>query len=694
MKLKRLTVAQSRYFITTAKLTPYAKRPRSATGYVTAYTFEPGPGEPAADLGNLYAVIEVISGGREAEEAIDLTIEALGTAYYNEGHGTNILDRFESATKAVNRALSEFVNGGNAGWVGKMSAVLAVLSGDELHLAYTGSAEAYLYRGDQATQITVKAHDRVQQPSKIFAQVASGQLGIGDRILLATPALVHQLSLDELSKIMAHHTPSAAIAEIAARLDGQPTDRVAALAIQFSTPDLAAATLAANTPNHTQLQSKPTLIDQAKEATAPITQAASQHSKRLGQKLQQNGKPWFTRLRQGTLSAIGHLRGALQGDAKSRRRVMVALGGVVIIIILLIMVFHGSANTSKVTQQFQTIDTQVQADQTAASAGDARVRPQLASLQTQLAALATPTGTATLNRWLAKKPKGQLPSSVAALQAQIQTSLDTIDHLHRVAATTVATLTAKAGAAYTMLTLAGTNQAVAATPTGQISTINLKTGTAVASSASNVSLGKVLAITASATTGNVYLLTNQPGIWVYQPISDKLTKVNPAAETPWSAAINLATYASNLYLLTSSGVNKYLPTASGFSQPITALPSSDSGVSTATTLAIDGTITVGGPQGLYRYLSGTLSGQGPVPSGLKGITTLLPGNGDYFSASDAGSGRLAIIGATSKTLTATDEYTLASGHLTTAAVSTVDGLTGTAYALSGNTLVKFPVSGL
>ena len=58
----------------TARLAPYAKRPRRASGFVTAYTYEPMPDESTSDLGNLFVVIEIISSGRMAEEVADLVI--------------------------------------------------------------------------------------------------------------------------------------------------------------------------------------------------------------------------------------------------------------------------------------------------------------------------------------------------------------------------------------------------------------------------------------------------------------------------------------------------------------------------------------------------------------------------------------------------------------------------------------------
>ncbi len=138
-----------------ARLAPYAKRPRQASGFVTAYTYEPRPDEADADMGNLFIVIEVISSGRMAEEVANLVIETVAGHYYEPGGGAmSHLDRFELAVKATNVELSHYIDQGNAAWIGKLSAIVAVQADKELHLAQTGSAEAFLSRGKASTRIT------------------------------------------------------------------------------------------------------------------------------------------------------------------------------------------------------------------------------------------------------------------------------------------------------------------------------------------------------------------------------------------------------------------------------------------------------------------------------------------------------------------------------------------------------------
>src|SRR5215469_10810075 len=147
MDLKWYTKAQEVYGVSdlitrTAKLVPYVKRPKQAPSYVTAYSYEPLPTEPGAGLGNLYVVLEVLITGRASEEVADLVLETIGDQYYNQSDpNDNPLERFEGAIKATNHELAEHVNRGNAAWIGKLSAVVAIHADGELHVSQTGSAE-------------------------------------------------------------------------------------------------------------------------------------------------------------------------------------------------------------------------------------------------------------------------------------------------------------------------------------------------------------------------------------------------------------------------------------------------------------------------------------------------------------------------------------------------------------------------
>lgn len=650
------------FFTQTAQLVPYAKRPRGATGFVTVLADEPATDDPAYGLGNFYAVIEVVSGGREAEEAVQLTIETVRAAYFAEEGPTDLLDRFEQATKAVNRALTDFVNRGNAGWVGKMSGVLAVLEGQNLHAAYTGSAEAFLYRGPHATRITGQPHSRIQQPSKIFGSIASGQLEVGDKLLLATPALVHHLSLTGLKTTVSENTPAGAVGKITQQLDGQAGDRVAALVLEFTTPELAAQAAPSPEAGVATVPKSGGLLDDARSAASPLlTETAGKSAALAGRAhslLQEN----LPRLRRVGWQTAGAIRPVLQ-SSKGR-----ALAGLLAVVIVGALAWNAAGHSRPVAstasnQKISQLVTAANADQQRVIDQDPTVRPQLVQLQSDLKRLNTKSNQA------AWRAAGTDPNTLAA---QLQSDIDQLDHVVVAEPTKLADLS-KAGSP-NLVALSG-GMAVTVDAAGVLAATDLHSGQ-VHLSAHRIP--GAVALTAGAS--GVYVLTNQPAVYQYQPATDTLSQ----ASGGWDHGSGLAAYAGNLYELTASGVTKRVPTLTGFSAPVTSLPASAQGVSQASTLAIDGAIYLGTGQAIYRYVAGSLTAHTAVPNGLQTISALAPGNGDYLLVIDSKGGRLALLNSGGASLNLSAQY-----KVTGLKAAALDIASGKIYAISGHQLVSF-----
>ena len=654
------------FFTQSARLVPYAKRPRGATGFVTVVADEPRSDDPDYSLGNFYAVIEVVSGGREAEEAAQLTIQTAQEVYYAEDGPEELLDRFEQATKAVNRVLTDYVNRGNAGWVGKMSGVLAILEGQNLHVAYTGSAEAYLYRGPHATRITVQPHNRIQQPSKIFGSIASGRLDVGDKLLLATPALVHHLALNSLKTTVSENSPAGAVAKITQQLDGQAGDRIAALILEFSTPDLAAQVMPSHEPAVSTLPRSGSFLDGARSAAAPILGEAAGRSAELAGKAHQLAEKGVPQLKKAGWSAASALRPVLQ-DPK-RRAIAGGAGAIIVIAVIFSSLTHShAANTSHASRQISQLVASANADQQRVIDQDASVRPDLVKLQADLKRLNTKSNQ---SLW---KAAGTDPATLAS---QLQSDLDQLDHVVSIQPTAVADLS-KAGKPVVLAVAGGV--AVTVNPSnGAIITADIHSGT-VRSSANRLS-GSVVSAVTSSTGDGVYFLTNQPTVYLYKPLSDTLTQVSGG----WERGSGLASYAGNLYELTAAGVTKRVPTLTGFSAAQTSLPGSAQGVSGATALAVDGAIYLGEPSGIFRYVAGSLTGHLAIPTGLQGISAIAPGNGDYILALDTKGSRLALITSQASGLTVSAVYSVPG-----LAAASLDTAGGKIYAVSGAKLVSY-----
>jgi hypothetical protein len=627
-------------------------------------------------MGNLFIVLEVISSGRMAEEVANLIIDTITGHYYEPESGAALshLDRFELAIKAANAELSHYIDQGNAAWVGKLSAVVAIQSGEELHLTQTGSAEAFLSRGKASTRITAGDGPRGPQPNKTFGAITSGDLEAGDRLLMATPALVHQLPIEKLRTIVANATPNGAIAEITGLLDGAASTRVAALVIEVTTPEQAALQLRADEPSDVVLNPNETPLDLARQAATPLAAGALASGKKLGSKASEGLQAAKPHARRATLWSIKGIRNFL--TSKNAKRNLAIGIGLIFIIILVI-----SASNSHKTAVNQ-LKTRFDNDQTVANTGANQPESKLAAAQTDLASLADDKNLAALNKAVA-------PSSVASLQSKISSLLDQAESLQRVNTTMVASFSSKT-ATPTHFELVGTNQAVAIDSSGKsIETVNLANGSIRVTSAVSSQLGTVVATSIDSTGDGILILTKSPAVWIYKPSDNSLTKQN-FADSGLPSSLAISTYNTNLYFLgTDASVQKSLRTLSGFGPAAPSLTTATNPELTgATAMTVDGSIYVVAKAGLLQYVGGKLLQTVSVPSSLQGAPIVRSiGDGTTLDVVATSTNRLGLFSYSSSTLAFSKQYSLnGTNHLYDA---TTNPTTNTVYALADNKLVKF-----
>ncbi len=675
----------------TARLVPYAKRPKQVPSFVTAYSYEPMPDEATADLGSLFVVIEVLVGGRSSEEVADLIIEAIGNQYYNGQHSpeTTPLDRFEKAVKTVNQELAQYVNQGNAAWIGKLSAVVAVQAGDELHLSQTGSAEAFLYRGKAAARITGQGPARPSIPSKTFGSIASGALEPNDHILMATPALIHQVALTKLKAVVSETSPNQAIAEITDLLKGAVSERIAALVIEVTTPELAALQIRSEAPAEIQLGTPENVVEAAKVIATPIAQATVTSGKRAGQVARYGWEQARPHVRRLGLSVVGALRQFLTGSG-ARRRLLITGLSLAIILSAFWWWQQSNGRTQQLLTRYHHDYHQYQlADQAATNGDKLGARRLLAELQAELAALAQAPGRPSLDAKLlhTQLPSGA-PTSVKHFSTMVDTKLDQLEHLKHVSVTTVSNFTALKNSQPTHLEYYANRAYVWDEHNDNaLYIVNITTSDIKKSAAATAKLGGIKATTISAAGDGLYILTTKPAVWFYRFDTDSLTEQSVGLGQ-WPAATDIASYGSTLYLLSNSAVYKHLRTASGFS-PKTAYiaASSTNDLEHATALAIDGSIYTLSPTGLRQYLAGSLKATAETPSSLADATSLQSAaNGSLLLATSTKSRRLGLW-VNDQTLTFSQQYQL--DNVKALYDASYDSKSKTIYALVDNRLVKF-----
>jgi len=652
--------------------------------------YEPQPDEPTFELGNLYIVIEVLITGRASEEVADLVIEAFSDHYYNQADYKTPLERFESAIKSTNHQLAEFINQGNAAWIGKMSAIVAVVAGSEIHLCQTGSADAYLYRGKSHTRI-ISPSSKPAQPSKTFSSIASGELEEGDKLLFTTPALVHQIAMQRLHSIISSHSPNAAIAELTSHLPATGSERIGVLVLEITTPELAALQIRSDEPSEIKIGQPENRYEAVKLAATPAAQTAIASGRKAGTIAKDKAsqlKPHLVRLtltfKRFALAVVRFLREQVAGK-KGGRRVFAALAAITVII----GIFAAqSASTSELTALkkrygqdyllYLRAQSQVEVKQTVAASAS------FDTLQKDLASLQKLKSHTRLDNALAHEalPDGE-PHSVSGFIVAVSIEVDKLNGLVRLTPQTVVTLS-KTDLSH--IELSGTNAyVISSNGDNTISVVNITTKTTSLAKASSSNLGKVVATALSSSGDGIYILTKTPSVWFYKFDGDSLSEITLGGST-WEPGTAVSSYNGNLYILSDGVVYRHLRTITGFSPKAVAV-SKDANPSLVTShgLAIDGTVYTLTSTGLQGYLAGVAGTELALPESLLSANSTIKATANTIIITNPNTKRIGIISTSGTSPTLVKQISL--NDVSTLQDSSYDEATKAIFAISGQNII-------
>jgi hypothetical protein len=202
----------------TAKVLSETKKIKDKGAVAIAY--EHIPRNPAEQQhGSIYAVIEIEDKSGRAEEIAEKIIDLLYEHYYEDTE-KEPLAAFEGALAKINDELTERSSEGQIEWLGKLNAVLAVLTGNNLHVTQAGKAEAYLYRGEYVMHVTDGLAGDSVNPQRTFINIASGDLTEKDRLAIVTPGVFFKISKSELKKYATEKSPRVAAEDLSRLLIG------------------------------------------------------------------------------------------------------------------------------------------------------------------------------------------------------------------------------------------------------------------------------------------------------------------------------------------------------------------------------------------------------------------------------------------------------------------------------------------
>ncbi len=151
-----------------------------------------------------------------SEEQVFLAVEIVGESKYARATLQNMLDtveavflendegdsyeRFEATLKEINESLKAHKKKRGAAALGTINAILALVSGEELYLTQSKSAEAYLLRKGKLSLISEGLSGKSED---LFVNIASGELKADDKVIFATSRLLRLASQSQLAGLFA-----------------------------------------------------------------------------------------------------------------------------------------------------------------------------------------------------------------------------------------------------------------------------------------------------------------------------------------------------------------------------------------------------------------------------------------------------------------------------------------------------------
>lgn len=262
----------------TAKLLSENRKFKTDSGISIAYEHQPK--DPIErNHGIIFAVIEIIAPVHSAEEIAELIIDTFHNEYYRN-LDLEPLQSFESALSRINEELAEITEQGKIHWLGRLNAILAVLSDNTLHLTQAGNAETILYRKGKLSVVSQDLAGDAINPLRTFINIASGNLSEGDRVGIFSPGIFYYLSNEELERYITEFHPNVAINHLANIVEeGNGSRRSSAIIIEMLAPEtLAGDTLPEDREDEVWITDTQSGIEAVTQSASPIAMKIAKKS--------------------------------------------------------------------------------------------------------------------------------------------------------------------------------------------------------------------------------------------------------------------------------------------------------------------------------------------------------------------------------------------------------------------------------
>jgi len=141
----------------------------------------------------IWVALEISGDGKFARGTAQSILETLEAVFFDHLE-LEAYERFEAALKETNLIINNLREKRGKGF-GKINAILAAFTGQELHLTQSGDAEAYMIRSGKIVTLSEGLSSRSTDP---FVNIASGELHGDDKLIFATGRLLRLATNSQL----------------------------------------------------------------------------------------------------------------------------------------------------------------------------------------------------------------------------------------------------------------------------------------------------------------------------------------------------------------------------------------------------------------------------------------------------------------------------------------------------------------
>ena len=152
------------------------------------------------NLGILVGIFQINDYSEDSSYIVNYLISVIKKEYFSKTNRGPV-ENFEAALHKANLALAGLATHENINWIGHINAVCAVIEKNNLLIAQTGTASAFLLRKNALVEITENPTEQAEvSPLKTFQDVISGKIEDGDKLFFTTQELFELFSLEEIKK--------------------------------------------------------------------------------------------------------------------------------------------------------------------------------------------------------------------------------------------------------------------------------------------------------------------------------------------------------------------------------------------------------------------------------------------------------------------------------------------------------------